>query len=291
MLAQYGVHRAGLPGVWPTGWDDAVRAVHPGLAGIDHRGERVPGRPGRAGVRAQRRGIRRPVDDHHGRRDLPVVPRRRDLPGDPGDADPDRVDGPERRRLGALRRPGEVPADHRVGDHGGGHRLGAAAAADDRHRLLVHPHRPVALRRLPRGRAVHPARPRPVRRQTHHGRARRVGGDGLDAVLPAVRPQQPRPRRRGRRRRNTGAAVRCAATGLGRPEARRHRTGRPEELAAGADRVAGEPARLVQQGQRVLPAAPAGHHPDQPAGRRRPSRSCGRTTSPGPTTFPRASST
>ena len=38
MLAQYGVHRDGLPGVWPTGWDDAVRAVHAGLAGGDHRG-------------------------------------------------------------------------------------------------------------------------------------------------------------------------------------------------------------------------------------------------------------
>ena len=34
----------------------------------------------------------------------------------------------------------------------------------------------------------------------------------------------------------------------------------PSELAAGADRVAGQPARLVQQGQRVLPAAPARHH-------------------------------
>ena len=46
-----------------------------------------------------------------------------------------------------------------------------------------------------------------------------------------------------------GAAIRCAATGLRRLEARRHRTGRPEELATGADRLAGEPARLVQQGQ------------------------------------------
>ena len=29
-------------------------------------------------------------------------------------------DGPQRRRLGALRRPGEVPPDHRLGDHGDG---------------------------------------------------------------------------------------------------------------------------------------------------------------------------
>ena len=62
----------------------------------------------------QRRGVQGPVDDHHGRRDLPVVPRRRHLPGDPGAADADRLHGPQRRRLGALRRPGEVPADHRL---------------------------------------------------------------------------------------------------------------------------------------------------------------------------------
>ncbi len=37
MLAQYGVARDGLPGVWPTGYDDADAAVHPGLAGGDHR--------------------------------------------------------------------------------------------------------------------------------------------------------------------------------------------------------------------------------------------------------------
>ena len=39
--------------------------------------------PHRARVGPQRRAVRRPHDDHHGRRDLPVVPRRRDLPGDP----------------------------------------------------------------------------------------------------------------------------------------------------------------------------------------------------------------
>ena len=42
-----------------------------------------------------------------------------------------------------------------------------------------------------------PARPGPVRRHAHDGRAGVVGGDGLDAVLPAVRPQQPGRRRRG----------------------------------------------------------------------------------------------
>ena len=76
---------------------------------------------------------------------------------------------------------------------------------------------------------------------------------------PHVRPQPARPGRRGggrgqgpggaRRRR---AARRAAAVRLRGP-------GRAGELPAGAHRVAGEPARLVGQGQRVLPQAPARH--------------------------------
>ena len=62
-------------------------------------------------------------------------------------------DGPQRRRLGALRRPGEVPPDHRLDLAGQRPGLVAAAADHDRHRVLVHAHRPVALRRLPRRRA------------------------------------------------------------------------------------------------------------------------------------------
>ena len=109
------------------------RAVHPGLAGADYRGVRRAGRPRRQGVRPQRRGVRWTFDDHHGRRHLPVVPRRRHLPRGAGAAAADRVDGPQRRRLGALRRAGEVPAGHRVGGDGDGHRLVPAAAADGRH--------------------------------------------------------------------------------------------------------------------------------------------------------------
>ena len=51
MLAQYGVGRPGLPGEWPASYDDADGAVHPGLAGADHR------RPG-AGRGADRPGVR-----------------------------------------------------------------------------------------------------------------------------------------------------------------------------------------------------------------------------------------
>ena len=50
-------------------------AVHPRLAGRDHR---RPGRavhPGRSRVRGERRGVPGPFDGHHGRWCLPVVPR------------------------------------------------------------------------------------------------------------------------------------------------------------------------------------------------------------------------
>ena len=46
MLAQYGVGRDGLPGDCATAYDDADRAVHPGLAGGDHRCARPRRRPG-----------------------------------------------------------------------------------------------------------------------------------------------------------------------------------------------------------------------------------------------------
>ena len=44
-------------------------ALHPGLAGGDHRRAGRDGRADRPGVRRQRRGLRRPVDDHPRRRE------------------------------------------------------------------------------------------------------------------------------------------------------------------------------------------------------------------------------
>ena len=100
---------------WPTGYDDAVGAVHPGLAGGDHR------RAGRARPRgsarefaAERRGLQRPLDDPDGRRHQPLVPLRHDLPRVPHADHAHRLPGRQRRRLGALRRPGEGPPDHRL---------------------------------------------------------------------------------------------------------------------------------------------------------------------------------
>ena len=135
--------------------------------------------------------------------------------------------------------------------------------------VLVHPHRSVALRRVPGRRAGQPAGPRPVSREAHDGCAYLGGGDGLDAVLSAVRPVQPGGRRRGPRRRQRDPRLRRRAAGRGRAEAGCHRSGQPEELAAGAGHLAGQPARLVEQGQRVLPAPPAGHHVES-AGAARP---------------------
>ncbi len=80
MLAQYGVSRDGLPGEWPTGYDDADEPYTPGLAGDHHRRAGRDGRADRPGVRRQRRGVPRPLDDPDGCRHQPLVPLRHDLP-------------------------------------------------------------------------------------------------------------------------------------------------------------------------------------------------------------------
>ncbi len=75
---------------------------------------------------------------------------------------------------------------------------------------------------------------------------------------PHLRPQPARPGRRRRRRRcRPWPTTWCDELTSGRPAVRLRGPGRAGELPAGADRVAGQPARLLGQGQRVLPAAPA----------------------------------
>ena len=76
-----------------------------------------------------------------------------------------------------------------------------AAAADDRHRVLVPAHRPVALRPVHRRRARLTAGQGRVRRPAHRGPAGQVGPAGLDAVDADVRPQPAGRGRRGPRRR------------------------------------------------------------------------------------------
>ena len=145
-------------------------AVHAGLAGGHHRRPGLDRRPDRPRVRRERRGVPRPLDDRDGRRHQPLVPLRHDLPRLPHPDQPHRLPRRQRWRLGALRRAGEGPADHRL--HPDRERAGLepAAAQHDPDRLLVPPHQPVPLRpvrcrhpvRDHRARASSPGSPRPT---------------------------------------------------------------------------------------------------------------------------------
>ena len=59
--------------------------------------------------------------------------------------DDHRHPGPQRRRLGALRRPGEDPPDHGLPAHGVRPGLAPPAAAHEPDRVLVRQHLPVPL--------------------------------------------------------------------------------------------------------------------------------------------------
>ena len=121
-------------------------AVHARLAGGSTRasthGARHARRPR---VRPQRRAHERPLDDRDGRRHQPLVPLRPDLPGDAQPRPALRLPGRERRRLGALRRPGEGAPDHRLVDARLRARLEPAAAPAGDDAVLVPDERPVAL--------------------------------------------------------------------------------------------------------------------------------------------------
>ena len=164
------------------------------------------GRADRAGVRPERRGLPRALDDRDGCGHQPLVPLRHDLPLVPDPHHAHRLPGRQRRRLGALRGPGEGPADHRL--HPDRQRAGLepAAAEHDPDRLLVPPHRPVPLRPVRRGHAVRDHGQGPARRPVHRRRDRAERADGLDAVLPDLQPQPARALRRGGRGRSAGRA-------------------------------------------------------------------------------------
>ena len=162
MLAQYGVGRPGLPGEWPTGYDDP-----------EHR-TRPPGRRRSPAVPADRRpgsrGSSPTTPSVSGGRSMIAMGAGTnhwfhsdaDLPGDP--------------------RPGVLTGCQGVNGGGWAHYVGqekcrpltgwtqlafasgldAAAPPDGRHVVLVPGHRPVALRRVRGGRTGHAARPRAV---------------------------------------------------------------------------------------------------------------------------------
>ena len=260
----------------------------PRLAGGDHLRAGRAGRAAGPGVGAERDRHRRSRDDPHGRRHQPLVPLRPDLPGDARADDDHRLPGPQRRRLGALRRPGEGAPDHGLPAHGLRARLAAPAAAHEPDRVLVRQHQPVPVRHVHRRRRRR--RHRRLRRQGRHGPPRPVGAARLDPELPHVRPQQPRPRRRGGGRRAVAGRLRRRPAQVGRTEVRRRGPRGRGEPPAHPQPVAGQPAREQRQGQRVLPQAPARHRQRRHAPSRRRRRSAPRA-SRGPTTSRRASST
>ena len=202
--------------------------------------------PDRPRVRHERRGVRRPLDDHHGRRHLPVVPRRRDLPGrssrcscSPAAWAATAAAG---RTTSARRSAGRSPAGSRWPTRWTGRRPPRTMTGTV---VLVHAHRPVALRRLLGRRARLAAGRGPPGRHAHRRHHRPVRAAGLDAVLPAVRratrwtwPTRPRrPSTRARRPtppayvgERAGTTARCRLVDRGRR--------RPGELAAHAGAVA-----------------------------------------------------
>ena len=181
-----------------------------------------------------------------------------------------RLPGRQRRRLGPLRRAGEGAADHRLVDGRLRARLVAAAAPAAGDAVLVPGDRPVALRDAsapseftsPAGNGA--LGERHTRRLP---RARRPAR--LAALLPDLRPQPARPRRRGRGERAWSRPTTSSRELRGRAGSRFACRGprRPGELPARADALAGEPARLLEQGPRVLPRATCSASPTRPCDR------------------------
>ena len=266
MLAQYGVHRAGLPGVWPTGWDDPSEPYTPAWQ------ESITGVSASQVVRVAQEFAHNAEES--GGRSMIIM--------GAGICQWFHGDATYRAILAMLILTGSM------GRNGGGwaHYVGqekcrpitgwaTMAGATD----WVRPPRQMI------GTAYWYTHTdqwrydgyRADALSTPLGRGRFAGKHTMDVLAASVAmgwmpffPQFDRS--------SLDVADEADAAGTpvpqyvaqqlasGESEARGHRTGRSEELAAGADRLAGQPARLVQQGQRVLPAAPAGHHPDEPAG-------------------------
>ena len=145
MLATYGVARDGLPGEWPEGYDDASAPYTPAWQEAITSRRPPAGGQGRARVRAQRGGQRRALDDLHGRGHQPLVSLRRDLPLVHRAAAARRLRRDQRRRLGALRRPGEDPHVRGLADARVRAGLAAPAAPGAGHVVVLPAHRAVAL--------------------------------------------------------------------------------------------------------------------------------------------------
>ena len=290
LLAQYGVHRPGLPGSWPTGYDDADAAVHPGLAGADHRRAGDGGGAHRPGVRRQRRALRRPVDDPDGRGHQPLVSLRPDLPVVPGAGDAHRLSRASTAAAGrttSARRSADRSPDGRRW-----HSAWTGSGRRGRCRAPCYWYLATDQWRYDPFTAEVMASPL--------AEGRFAGRTAADNIALASRlgwmPSYPTFNRNP-----LDLADEAAAAGQGasahvvdgltsRPPAVRLRgSGRAGELPALPDGVAVQPARLVRQGQRVLPAPPAGYR--LRSARLRPGRGAPASRSPGATRPRSASST
>ena len=236
------------------------RALYAGLGREDHRRAARADHHGRARIRAQRRKDQGSLDGDHRRGDEPLVPLRHELPRRHQHAGDVRLRRPVRRRLVALCRAGEAAPAIGLAAARVRARLEPAAAAAELDLVLVRPHRPVALRDAGRrGNRLADRAARALGRRAHRlQRARRA--HGLAAIGAAARSEPAHHRQAGRGQGpgaqglcRSGAEVRRAETILRRPR-------QSEKLAAQSLRLALEPARLVGQGPRIFPEAPAGHH-------------------------------
>ena len=164
VLAQYGVARPGLPGEWPSGYDDAEPPGTPAwqepITGVDRRlAAKVAREFARnAEVTEGRSMICMGAGTNHWfhsdqvyRTFLALVM----LCG---------CEGRQRRRLGALRRSGEGPAADGLADGRVRAGLDAAAAPSVGHAVLLSRDRPVALRADPARASRLAARAGPARR-------------------------------------------------------------------------------------------------------------------------------
>ena len=156
-VANYGVAR-GLPGeLAATSFDDDTPYT-PAWQ------ERITGTPRAQVITVARQFAENArqdagqVDGDHRRGDEPLVPQRHELPRRHQHADDVRLHRQERRRLGALRRPGKAAAADRLDRARLRARLDPPAAPAEQHQLLLRAHRPVALREAGHGRGALAAR-------------------------------------------------------------------------------------------------------------------------------------
>ena len=257
LCAQLGVGRDGLPGDWPTGYDDPQPGTPAWQQEHTERRRGLVTRIARefarnAEVTEGRSMIVMGAGTNHWFHGDQIyrgmLSMRAAL----------RLPGRQRRRLGALRRPGEGPPDHRVRRRRVRDRLDPPAAPAGHDVVLVPGDRPVALRALRRRRADEPARaPARSRASTSPTPSRsRRGWAGCRATRPSTATRSTSATRRQAAGKEPARARHRRAAGRA-PALRRRGPRRPGELPARADALAGEPARLVVQGPRVLPQAPA----------------------------------